>query len=250
MQITASPTARRLLAAALAATLAGGLTACSDDAEASTLSTEACAAATAYTGAIAGMPEDPAELGAYVEDEVIPVVTTIVEALPDDVDASAFTAALEQVAESGDPGALFGDPDAAKAQEAVGAAVHDGCDFETIEVEAADYSFDGIPAEVPAGRTSIELKNTGTEEHELVLFRIADDAEGDAMELLSLPEEEQMEALTFTGVTFGGPDSTSYAALDLEAGRYLAVCFIPVGGEEEGAPHFTHGMHATFTATK
>jgi hypothetical protein len=32
--------------------------------------------------------------------------------------------------------------------------------------------------------------------------------------------------------------------LDLEPGRYAAVCFIPIGGGEDGPPHFTGGMVA------
>jgi hypothetical protein len=247
---TTTTTTRRLLAAALAVAVAGGAAACSDDAEAATLSTEACKAATAYSAAIAGMPQDPAAMGGYVTEEIIPVVTSLVDGLPDDVDAGAFTAALETVADTGDPGALFGDPDAAEAQTAVGAAVHAGCDFTTVDVTAKDYSFDGLPAELEPGATSIRFENAGSEEHELVLFRLADGVEADAEALLSLPEEEQMEKLAFSGVVFAGPNTTSYGALDLEPGTYLAVCFVPVGGAEDGAPHFVHGMHATFTVAE
>lgn len=250
MQITRT---HRLATAALAIAIAlvGGAAACGDDdADAAGVSDEACAATTDYTAVLSGMPEDPAEMGAYVEDEVAPVVTTIVEGLPDDVDASALTDALGEVAETGDPSPLFEDPEVAEAQEAVGAAVHEGCDFGTIDVEAAEYSFDGVPKEIEAGGTSIRFENTGEEEHELVLFKLAEGVEPDADALLALPEEEQMEQMQFAGVTFGAPGATSYAALDLEAGDYLAVCFIPVGGEEDGAPHFTHGMHATFTVTE
>ena len=37
--------------------------------------------------------------------------------------------------------------------------------------------------------------------------------------------------------------------LDLEPGRYAAVCFIPIGGGEDGAPHFTGGMVAELEVT-
>lgn len=31
-----------------------------------------------------------------------------------------------------------------------------------------------------------------------------------------------------------------------DPGSYIAVCFIPIGGGEEGPPHFTGGMVAEF----
>ena len=61
--------------------------------------------------------------------------------------------------------------------------------------------------------------------------------------------EEAMADLTFTGVAFGGPDTTSYAAVDLEPGTYYLVCFIPVGGGEDGPPHFMEGMQHTIAVT-
>ncbi|HYD10356.1 MAG TPA: hypothetical protein VEA78_09650 [Acidimicrobiales bacterium] len=239
---------RRLLTAGLALAIAGTTVACSDDDD--QVAAESCDAAVAYTAAVGGMPEDPAEMGEYISGEVLPVATTLVDGLPDDVDADAFTATLAEVADTGDPTPLFESADAVAAQQAIGEAVHEGCDFGTIEVEAADYSFDGLAGEIEAGPTSIRFANTGAEEHEMVLFKLADGVEPDAEALLAMPEEEQMQAMTFAGVTFGPPDATSYATLDLEAGDYLAVCFIPTGGPEAGedaAPHFAHGMHATFT---
>ena len=92
---------------------------------------------------------------------------------------------------------------------------------------------------------SIALDNTGAEDHELVLFRRADDATETFEEISQLPEEEQGAKMQFTGFTYGGPDSTSYLAADLEPGTYFFVCFLPTGGAEDGEPHFLHGMHAT-----
>ena len=240
-------TFNRLLATALALTLVGTAAACGDDDDTNAIAAESCEAATAYTAAVGGMPQDPAEMPAYITDEVLPVATTLVEGLPEDVDGGAFVTTMEQVAETGDPSPLFESEDAVAAQEAIGAAVHDGCDFGTIEVDAAEYSFAGIDGELEAGPTSIRFENGGTEEHEMVLFKLNEGVDADAEALLALPEEEQMAAMQFAGVTFGAPGSTSYAALELEAGDYLAVCFIPTGGDEAAPPHFAHGMHATFT---
>ena len=68
-------------------------------------------------------------------------------------------------------------------------------------------------------------------------------------ELSQLPEEEQGAAMQFTGVAFGDPGSTSYTTADLESGTYFVVCFLPVGGHEEGKPHFMEGMVQEITVS-
>jgi hypothetical protein len=88
------------------------------------------------------------------------------------------------------------------------------------------------------------------EAHELVLFRKDPGTTETAEELLALPEEESMGKITMAGVVFADqPDQTAVAMYDLEPGQYVAVCFIPVGGGEDGPPHFTSGMVAEFEAS-
>ncbi len=52
-----------------------------------------------------------------------------------------------------------------------------------------------------------------------------------------------MAKLQFTGVTFGGPRTTNYVAVDLTPGDYFLVCFIHQGGGEDGPPQLP-GRHA------
>lgn len=92
---------------------------------------------------------------------------------------------------------------------------------------------------------SFALENAGVEEHEMVLFRRNDGVTDSLDQLLELGEEEIFSKLTFTGVTFGGPGTTSYTAMDLEPGTYFLLCFIPQG--EDGPPHFIGGMKHTVT---
>jgi len=117
--------------------------------------------------------------------------------------------------------------------------VKDECGFGAIGVTAKDYEFEGLKDEVDAGPTVITFKNEGTELHEI----------------LELSEEEAMSKATPVAAAFSTPDATGHTVTDLAPGRYIAVCFIPVGmtpaalesGEEpQGEPHFTHGMMAEF----
>jgi hypothetical protein len=125
--------------------------------------------------------------------------------------------------------------------------VHDQCGAQQQAVTAVDYAFEGVPDELDAGLTSFAFTNEGGEEHEMVLFRRADGVEESLDELLALPDDEAMSKVQMAGVTFASPGDTSYLAADLEPGTYFLVCFIPVGGGEEGEPHFMHGMKAELT---
>jgi hypothetical protein len=52
----------------------------------------------------------------------------------------------------------------------------------------------------------------------------------------------------FVGAGFapaGAPSGTVLA--ELEGGEYAMLCFVPVGGAEDGEPHFLHGMKQEFT---
>lgn len=167
-----------------------------------------------------------------------------------------------------------------QADAAVDDYVFENCELgSTQEITAVNYAFEDVPATLSAGQVGIRLDNQGTEVHEAVIFRINDDVEMSIEELLELPEEEAEAMAEFRAVAFAGPGSTGSAVVDLKAGRYALVCFIPVGttsmealfagpegaegesptaGEspaeaateggpgEEGPPHFTRGMFTEF----
>ncbi|MGI9052082.1 MAG: hypothetical protein ACR2HQ_05445, partial [Ilumatobacteraceae bacterium] len=110
------------------------------------------------------------------------------------------------------------------------AFMQDKCGYTELEVEGADYSFTGIPAEVDAGPAIIAFTNVGEELHEVSFARVNDDTTDSVEELLELPEEEAFSKITPVGGGFGLPGTTSYAVVDLsEPGNYVATCFIPEG---------------------
>ncbi len=222
-----------------------GLVACGSDDD-DQLSDAACDAVVDFHSAYAMAPQDPAEIAEYVSAEFVPLAATLEDELDGDerLAAEALTAAFSDVAESGDPGAMES-PAAVEARTTIGQAVHDRCDLEAVDIGAVEYAFKDVPESLDAGRISFALGNTGVEDHEMVLFKRAPDATETLAEILELPEEEQMAKIQFTGVTFGGPDSTTYVALDLDPGTYFLLCFLPQGGGEDGPPHFMDGMQAS-----
>lgn len=150
--------------------------------------------------------------------------------------------------------------------ETAAPAAQDG----TLQITGVDYGFEGFPETVAAG-TELTFRNgSDTEYHEMAVMKLADDEERSVEELLALPGDEAMEAMTFVGVAAAAPAQDG-AVIDgdltlAEAGRYVATCFIPVGADPavvekafagaegsdgppdmgDGPPHAMEGMVAEF----
>ena len=128
------------------------------------------------------------------------------------------------------------------------AEVIDDCVDEVVDVSGVDYAFEGVPETFPAGKSGIRFSNDteNDEQHEFIIFKKADGETRTAEEILNDPAAQEQGPGEFSGAVFATPGVTSGAFLDLTPGDYIAVCFIPVGGGEEGPPHFTQGMVAEF----
>jgi hypothetical protein len=193
-------------------------------------------------------------------------------------DAEAAIAAAEEAAPEEISDAVAGMAEEGRAQIAAGPPPEDGppnipsdeffeaatevgdylaenCDFQVIDVTATNYAFDGIPEEAEAGATLIRLQNDGTEYHEVALQRLVEGETRTLDELLALPEEEVGAAIAGeVGFVFAPPGLGSWTVVDLEAGRNVALCFIPVGAtpealqggtlDETAPPHAMEGMVA------
>jgi hypothetical protein len=238
----------RRLATGLALSLAlvGVAAACGDDdsdaassstsTPVATVSTEACDAYTALSGALAGDPGQAASL-----------VTSFQQTAPADLrdDAQTIGDAYAALADGGEP-TVFGEPAFARASGKVADAYFDACDLSAeLDVDGIDYGFEGLPAKIEAGRVGIRFTNRSEhgEAHEMVLMKRNEGATESVEELLALPEDQVMTKLTPAGVVFADqPEGQAVSMLDLEPGKYVAVCFIPVGGGEDGMPHAMAGM--------
>ena len=146
------------------------------------------------------------------------------------------------------------------------------CGFAEVDVIASEYTFEGVPAEIPAGPVIFSLENVGDQVHELMVMRINDDVTLSVEEILALPEEESQMMATPAAFAFAFPGTFDFVTVDLSAGRYVALCFLPEGatpevmmqleelgvdgpedtipadsGLELGPPHFTKGMVHEFT---
>jgi len=177
---------------------------------------------------------------------------TIEDEAPDSLSDSAteLNSAIQDLA-GGDPTAFNEDATFETYTEFIEGSV-EACDFNGIDVTATDYAYDGIPEEMEAGTTSFTFTNAAeSEDHMMAILQKKDGVDLSWDEILALPEDEGQASVEEVGVAFAPAGETSAALADLDAGEYLAVCFIPVGSPEveDGPPHFTQGMQQEFTVS-
>lgn len=113
-----------------------------------------------------------------------------------------------------------------------------------VEVGGEDYAFTGADEPVEAGEVTLRLTNNGAEPHEANVLQLA---EGATLESVAGWFQEPAGPPPFVNV--GGaqgimPGESTLATVDLEAGNYALICFIPNG---EGVPHAFLGMAKPFT---
>lgn len=111
-----------------------------------------------------------------------------------------------------------------------------------LDIVASEFTWSGLPTQLPPGSYPLTLRNDGTEIHEI---RIFENTEGMTLEELFALGPVDIEAhVESAAFVIAGPGATSeQTTVELGAGTYEVVCFIPASSDQQ--PHFAHGMHAT-----
>lgn len=266
---------------AVAATIVVGLAACGDDEEDADASASGSGSGTEQTTTTTGDGGDEQAAGGDTDtfcSALIEFNTAVFEveldetSTPEDATAAGeqlkpiwdeVTAnAPDEVATTADELALTidalveGDAEAFNSDEtfeSYTALVEDGveaCDLPTTEVTAVDYTYEGLPATMEAGPAAVNITNEGSEEHEIFILKLPEGETRSAEEILAGVDPDSDEPPgQFVGVAFAPPGESSGTLVDLTPGRYIAACAIPVGGGEDGPPHFSQGMHAEFSVS-
>jgi hypothetical protein len=124
-----------------------------------------------------------------------------------------------------------------------------------VDVQLQEYSFVGLENPIPAGPHLWKFTNTGKQPHIMILFQgPAGITMNQVMTLLQsedatppadVPYQESDFNFSQPGLGVLSPGQTSWLALDLAPGTYIALCFVP--DEATGAPHALMGMVQVFT---
>jgi hypothetical protein len=118
-----------------------------------------------------------------------------------------------------------------------------------LTVRLQDYTFD-LPAALPAGPLTIKVINAGPEAHEFNLLKLADGKTlEDVTKFLSGEASGPPPFAPVGGMNGLGVGVTGYAEVNLEPGKYVAICNIP-SPKAEGHPHFMLGMIKEFSVGK
>ena len=172
------------------------------------------------------------------------------------VGSLAACASSTAPATSSSPGSPATSPGGSLASPAGGADV---------TVTGVEYAYQGVPEGAKTG-TVVSFVNGGTEVHEIVAVRRNEGVTTPLEELLAMPDTESEKLVTFLGVAVASPGESAPETITLDQpGRYVFICFIPVGTTElpslapdatpnesflpDGPPHFVQGMVAEFTVT-
>lgn len=109
-----------------------------------------------------------------------------------------------------------------------------------------------MPETVPSGQVQIGLVNEGSELHHVQLVRLDPGITADDLARIHAESGEAgiVEVTDFVGgvaVVASGERSRADAIVDLSAGEYAVLCFVP---GPDGSPHLRHGMISTLFVTE
>jgi hypothetical protein len=131
--------------------------------------------------------------------------------------------------------------------------VYETCPGTAVDVDAVDYKFQGIPASLPAGTAKIKFTNgSPKEDHEIAIARLLPAGERvDPIKIFKMSDKKAAKDVDLDSAVFryAAAGDVDHTVAQLEPGTYVYGCFIPVGGKENGAPHFMKGMYGTFTVS-
>lgn len=116
-----------------------------------------------------------------------------------------------------------------------------------VTIKATDFAF-AAPKSIAAGQTTFRLVNDGKELHHITILKLgAGKTIKDVQAALKVPGPPPAWIVAVGGPNAAAPGGTIEATLDLAAGNYVLVCFIPSPGEE--MPHAAKGMMLPLTVT-
>lgn len=187
---------------------------------------------------------------APVEDLVATAEETAPEELSEPL--AVVVAGVRKALETRDDSA-FQTEEFTQSEEEIDVWVAGNCGYESVEVSAVDYAFEGVPETLPAGTTTFTFTNNGKEVHEMLVVRYKDPSTT-IEDLMKLSDKDAQKKIDFLGASFGPPGTVDTEPRELTAGKYALLCFIPVGSTDlkaarkaDGPPHVARGMSAEFT---
>lgn len=107
-----------------------------------------------------------------------------------------------------------------------------------------DYEFNFSKPLTP-GKHAVQIVNKASQMHEAVMFRLEPGKTGeDIAQWVESGMQGPPPAAPVAGISTMAPGKDNTLMLDLSAGNYALICFVP--DAKDGKPHFAHGMIHNF----
>jgi hypothetical protein len=114
-----------------------------------------------------------------------------------------------------------------------------------VSLVLSDYTFT-FDKPLTAGRHTIKVENTATQDHEIELVRLdAGKTLADFEKWLGAGMAGPAPGSAVGGIAGMQPGTVNYFDVDLAPGEYVAICFVP--DQKDGKPHLMHGMVKQFS---
>jgi uncharacterized cupredoxin-like copper-binding protein len=109
-----------------------------------------------------------------------------------------------------------------------------------VRMTLTDYAFEIAP-ELTAGRHTLHVTNAATQPHEIAMMRLAPGkTPQDMLAWMEAGMQGPPPAMPVGGTSLLSQGQSNTLAMDLEAGEYALLCFVP--DAKDGRPHVAHGM--------
>ncbi|HEX2180015.1 MAG TPA: hypothetical protein VHL54_10955 [Actinomycetota bacterium] len=148
--------------------------------------------------------------------------------------------AYRTLVRTGDP-AGFRSAELLAARNEVAPVDVESCDLNPLEFGAQEYRYTGIPEQAEHGTTSLQMRNEGTEAHEMNLYRRKPEFEGDFAAILR--RGAQAEEATPVAGGYAAPGARSTVVAELSGGDYVMFCTLRAGNQA----HWQRGMIVEFS---
>ena len=107
-----------------------------------------------------------------------------------------------------------------------------------------DYVFN-FDKPLTAGRHTVKVTNPAAQDHEIQLIQLDSGKTLADMQQWITKMSGPPPGRAVGGIASMKPGTTNYFEVDLPAGEYVAICFVP--DKTDGKPHFLHGMARQFS---
>lgn len=120
-----------------------------------------------------------------------------------------------------------------------------------VNADLVDFQF-ALPDQIKAGAQMWKIENKGSQWHEMAIFKLAEGVTTQDLMAMMMSEEPPEGPPPFEEMAFWAPMSAGQRAwmtVDLPAGTYNVLCFLPDFASDPPKSHLEHGMVRTLTVT-